>query len=529
MSKHKSISLSLVLLAFLCFQAQAFNPFDAHSFRKTILNAYATDSGVVELRKESPGDSTFYVEADLSYYPFSSSNHSNSSTEVSVNGTKAAGTVRMMVSIANSETMVATNCFSFSNYDCSQYSGCSKYSTTRSIDFPSFTANTFIAQSKMYLDYTHWSLASSNYLYIAYSCSNDGKTSVGTYRYGVIGLGTTGNSGDDFTFSKVFSIYLGSDLSTGKLVFKNDAAAYAKSSNAALTLYANSNWQVSLSGATIQIPGYTVYFGNGNLMFDINSNDIGLPYMVYVEFVKNFAKSIGGPCGSDMYWPKCYFPGKPQDLPDINLVFGTYNLTIPAKIYAGITSEESTQTIFYLNVKATSPSLTGISYVTPSFQNSLILGQNFMRYYYTVFDASSGYNIVSLYRSINSEDPNSYYWLIFGVLGAFVLVGLCCYCCKNKKGAANQKDNINTVAVNNTSDVVYNNNNTGYQAPPPQIYNQSGPGNYLPNGYNHYGGNDAQEAQGIQGIYPTFNNGYQQPQHNAPGMYHPPPQEYAKQ
>jgi len=255
-------------------------------------------------------------------------------------------------------------------------------------------------------------------------------------------------------------------------------------------------------------------------MFDINSNDIGLPYMVYVEFVKNFAKSIGGPCSSDMYWPKCYFPGKPQDLPDINLVFGTYNLTIPAKIYAGITSEESTQTIFYLNVKATSPSLTGISYVTPSFQNSLILGQNFMRYYSTVFDASSGYNIVSLYRSINSGDPNSYYWLILGALGAFVLVGLCCYCCKNKKDAANQKDNINTVAVNNTSDVVYNNNNTGYQAPP-QIYNQSGPGNY-PN----YVGNN---TQGIQGIYPTFNNGYQQPQYNAPGMYPPPHQEYAKQ
>jgi len=488
MPKTKIQSLSLALLVFLCLQAQVQSSFDLHSLRSNMTNLQATTWGDIEFKQDSYG---VYVEADLIYNPSFSSNRSDF-TNLLTNMTEAAGTAKMMLSLVNSESMVATDCSYFSYYDCSEYSDCKEYDTKKSFDFPWFSANTKIAQGEIYLDYIYWVLSPAD-LYIAYSCINDG-TVIGSERYGVIGLGTGGNPGSDF-YEKLFSIYIASDLSKGKLLFKNAAANYAKSTEAVYTLYANSTWQVPTNSGHIKVRDSAIDF-HGNIMFDINTDvALGIPYFTYIYVLSYLNEVSGLNCdGTNYYRPICTYNGKIKDLPDVIINFNKNLLKVPSDLYASVISEGSS---FYLNFKATHPSLTGKSFVTDSFSNSLILGTRFMSYYFPVFDATSGFNMIYLYPS-GSLPPEPNNWWIFAVIAGAILIIMVvvgCYIKKKRDLSAENNNTISVAADNNTTNVVYN---TVYQAP--LIENQQ---RNDPDAYN------AQQSQGIQGIYPTFNNNYQ--------------------
>lgn len=448
------------------------------------MNAHVTSSGIIDLKKESSSSSAFYVEADLAYY----NRDSNSSSYNS-----SSDTVKMMVSLTTDQTIVATNCLNFRNYDCSKYN-CNLYSWQQSIDFPYFSAQTIPADGYIFLDYNNWGLMKT-YLYIAKQCYTRYDSSfISSDMYGVLGLGAASTGGKtDFTSSAVFSVSIEPDLTRGKLVFKKDPATYAQASEPIYRINSNSTWQTIFSGGSIGLPNYSVSIMSGNMMFDINSDAIGLPYDVYVLFMKYFNMTSGVQCGSDQYRPICSFNGKIEDLPNVTLSFSGHSLNIPSKIYATALNEGSS---FYLNFKVIGPGFSGKSYVTSPYMDSIILDANFMSYYYTVFDAATGNNIISLYLSKDIQSNNNAWWILLLAAIAVVLAGLCIFCAKKKKRKVinNDSTTIDTPTPDNwaktplmTDDGQERDSTTVYHS---TKYNQQQP----------------------QGLYPGFNDAMYQEQ-----------------
>jgi len=391
-----------------------------------------------------------------------------------------------MVSIPNTETMVSAYCLSFNYYDCNRYN-CYNYGWTNQIDYPTFTANVQYARSYVYLDYTYWGLNSA-YLYIAQSCTGGG-SATGSNRYGVIGLGTDASTKSDFTYEAIFSVLIDSDLNAGKLLIKEDASKYAQVSSPLISLSANSTWQVQAYSGYIQV-GYSSASFYGNVMFDFNSDAIGLPANLYGSVTSYFGSLSDIYCYSGYtYRPYCYTTKQLKDLPDITLSINSDQIKIPSQIYATLSSDSGSYRYFYLNFKATSPAYSGKNYVTPSFANSVILDANFMSYYYTVFDATSGYNYIYLYPSINAPfQPNLAKWIGIGAAGSLFLVLLCCCCCCKKKKTVDNSTTVaaplNNTTFNNTTQtpIVYNQQGVVDNSAPYYSYDAT---NYNYNGYNY--------------------------------------------
>jgi len=417
------------------------------------MNAHATSSGIIELKKDSNEFSGFYVEADLYQ-----SNYSLSNTSVS--RSDPAETLKMMISISNNKSMVATKCFSFTPYDCAKY-GCSPLDNPFELDNPSFVALTNTAGGEIYLDETYWSLT-SKILYVATSCHTDDSTtdaSIGAGRAGVLGLGT-GDGGElNYKSTRRFSVYIKPDLSEGKILFNNDTS-YAGSSEALVTFIANSTWQVKIEKGKFEVNGYSFDIdGLGNLMFDINSDAIGLlqPYLTLL--INNFALPLGIRCNDDDYRPFCYYTNpskKVKDLPDITLWVNNANISIPWTVYASPVNSSA----FYLNFRGLGTHSSGHAYVNPAFFGSVILDANFMSYYYTVFDGTlPGYNAIYLYPTgkYSPESDNTAKWIIAGVFVILIGLGIYCYTSQKKKKQATDGGNngqeppvYNYTAYNNT-------------------------------------------------------------------------------
>jgi len=379
------------------------------------MNAHATSSGIVDITKDSYDQ--FYVEVDL----FDSCSSSN----IPKGDSKKQ---RMMISLANDETMVASHCLEFNSYACLD-TCCQTYDYYREIDYPTFTAKVQDAKGKMFLDYNYWSLTDA-YLFIAYDCqTGDGSSHRGEDKYGVLGLGaSSAGSKSDFTSDIIFSIWINSDLTEGKLIFKNDTNTYAQSATPVATFRSSLTWQTKLQTGKFEFPGYDFNI-SGSLMFDINSNAIGLPQAYFKVLVNAFAQLSGLYCFEDLYRPVCYFTGSNpsktvEDLPDITLWVNDVKIPIPWKVYA--TSINSTK--FYLNFKATGVNLTSASYVSPSFKDSIILDAHFMSYYYTVFDDTGDYPVMPIYPSLTTPaDSGIAKWLAIGVFAIVVVVGIVYY------------------------------------------------------------------------------------------------------
>jgi len=487
---YSTYKLTSILIFLFCYQAGSLPLFEAHSLRKPLLNALATSSsGVIELQKD-PGSSSgsFYVEADLGYFNTSDSfNEKNTSPD----------TVKMMTSLVNDQSMVATNCLNFQRYDCAKYN-CNQQSYQRTIDYPYFTASTLAAQGVITLDQQYWILFKA-YLYIAQSCITSYDSSfIGSGRYGVLGLGTSsGQGGADFISSTMFSIVIDADLNKGKLVFKNDPSTYAQSSEPAYKFAANSTWQKSVDGA--QIGGHSLAFF-GNTLFDVNSDVIGIPDYLYKQFINAFTQNYGVSCDSQNYKPTCHSSKSIEDLPDFILQFNDSTLKIPSSIYAVKKDDDS----FSLNLKQTSTFLSDKSYVPSFFENSIILGASFMSHYYTVFDATSGANYIYLYPAKGgAPDNKNALWIILLSIVTIIVIGLCYYFCAKKKEKIPLND---STMINNTTDTPTPDN----LAKTPLLEDKKNDSTvYNPERYN-------QQPQ--EGLYPVFNDALYQQQRQERGM-----------
>lgn len=507
MRQSTSLLLTLALFAFLGLQATALPFLGGSSLKNTIMNAHATSSGIISLQKDAYSDGSFYVDADLSssYYSSKSSKSPSNSTNStnSTGGLSTTDSARFLVSIANTETMVSTYCLSFNWYDCSKYS-CYNYGWTNKIDYPTFSANVQYARSYVYLDYTYWGLNSA-YLYIAQSCT--GGSATGSNRAGVIGLGTDASTKSDFTYEAIFSVLIDSDLQGGKLLMMKDSSYYQYSSPV-VSFSANNTWQIQAYSGYIQVDYSSVSF-SGNVMFDFNSDAIGLPANTFSSVLSYFESVSGVYCYSGyIYRPYCYTTNELKDLPDIILSVNGDDIKIPSQIYATLSTDSGTYKYFYFNFKATSPAYSGKNFVTPSFASSIILDANFMSYYYTVFDATSGYNYIYIYPSTNAPTQYGLFkWIAAGAVGALLLISLCCCCCCKKKKTVN--NTITAAPLNNTTF-----NNT-IQAPP--VFNQGVVDNSAPyysydaTNYNYAGYNYPTQPQGAYQQYPQYNQGYVAP------------------
>ena len=489
----------LLFLAFLCLQSEASPFFGGNSLKTNILmNARVTSSGMIDLQKDAYSASTFYALADLSNYNYSQYQSNNSSSPYNI---VYVDTRKMMISIANRETLVAENCLNFSAYDCNKYR-CDKYDLTTTFDFPTFTVNAQYAMNFIYLDYTYWSLT-SDYSYIAQSCqTGDTSSNIGSNRYGVLGLGTTVGSQN----SEIFSIFIDSYLNGGILLLKKDTTTFTQSSTPYYTLYANATWQLPTYSGYIQVEDSSVSL-DGNIMFDINSDAIGLPSNIYNSFISYFGSISSVSCYSGYnYKPYCYTTKQLKGLPDITLSINSDSqIKIPSQIYATLSSDSGSVRYFNLNFKSTSPYLSGKNYVSPSFKNSIILDANFMSYYYTVFDATSGSNVISLYPSINAPapPPDSAKWIGAGAVGTLLLVSIYCCCTKKKRSAMTTTTPLNITTFNTTTQA-------------PLAYNQQGVNNLAPT-YSY----DATNYNNPGYSYPAQPQVYQPYPQPQGGMYDP--------
>jgi len=304
------------------------------------------------------------------------------------------------------------------------------------------------------LEFDHWSINPANFLYIATSCSAGTTTStVGSGRYGILGLGTGAGASKNFgnyaDNSPIFSIFLNSGLTEGKLLFKSDTDTYAQSQRPVIALGANSTWQTQVNSGYIQIGDEQVKF-NSSIMFDINSDAIGLPSDIYKSFLEYFTSLPDIKCDAGyIYKPYCMTNTQLKDLPDILLSIDDDIVKIPAQIYATLRTDKSNDTDaffhFDLNFKLISPNLSGTNFVAPSFANSIILDAHFMSYYYTVFDAQTGANIIFLYESINAPSSGGNWWWILLILGAVLLVGGLCFCNSKKKKIEKNDASLNDI------------------------------------------------------------------------------------
>jgi len=445
MSQTINIKLILALMSFLLrFQVKAYSPFNGLSLRNTILNAHATSSGVVELIRDSSDFGLFYVEADLSYDAFSPPNRSSDASKVP----QAPKTANMMLSICNEETMVSKNCFHFDVYDCKQYN-CTQFDRAKTIDYPSFTTDAIVAKADLYLDYNYWSFEdTTDYLYLAQACQSDDENT-GKDRSGVIGLGVGTSSKYNYRSSKMFSFNIEPDLSKGQLIFKNDTSTYAESSEPLFEMYSpSSTWKVNIIDSFLKIGNETLDLSQvvTNVAFDINSDAIALPYQQYESLLSSLGTSFGIKCVFGYYRPRCVWDKKIEDLPNITLKVNGNEFNIPPKIYATATKDSAASELaFYLNFRGTGADLFGKSYVTPTFQNSILLDANFLSYYYTVFDFSSkSGNYISFYKAKHSDpkpnpNPDRWVWIVILVAVLVVAIGLVYYFSAKKRQTVQNK------------------------------------------------------------------------------------------
>ncbi len=430
---------TILFLLFVCLQSQAYSlPFLSNPPTETPTINAIQNSGEIALKKDSQG---FYVDTDLLYSPINPPGP--------LPDPQPRDTVKMTISLSNDQTIAASNCLNFTDYNSSRYNWRYNFWET-SVSYPNFLSRHAIAGfAYVYLDYKYWGMSNGILLIASLnSCeTRDNTSAISLDRYGVLGFGTKDRGAQNFKTSKKanFSVFIQPDLSSGKIIFTNDTANYTISPEPIHKWTSNANWRLNIPRGHVIVKNYSADFNYGEAIFDVNSDAIGLPSDLFKWFMSNLALVPEISCSDDLYKPDCKTNGSLSDLPDITLAFNDTKIRIPSKIYASPNGDKK----FKLNLKATSPDLSGPSFVTLEFKDSIILGAPFMSYYFTVFDASSGANVISLYPTVREI---SYKWVMIGAVGLVLLV-LIAYCIKRKIAASKLTANIakESFAYNYTS------------------------------------------------------------------------------
>ena len=369
------------------------------------------------------------IQAELSYVPIIKvpsgfhvlPNFSPNTGTANITNLFNTNETPMLLGLYTSATLLVTNCQKFLSYQCEDYP-CINFPDNKTAQhFPYFDAQGHFIKPAVYLDNLNWNLETKTI--IAQNCIHSYDDNYGSGTYGIVGMGVTDSSWANYRGQvPLFSIYLDQEGNDGQLLFRRDLNKAAEK-NLTTSVIADNNWRISnVSG--IQVESHVVPM-NLNLMFDLNSDVIGLPLEQYQNVLDILNKNeFGMQCstGESKYKPTCNYQGQLNKLPDINIEIGEQIIIIPPEIYLenALEDKNSEDYTLTLNLRAVDSSLkTPENYVTNYFNDFIILGSCVMKYYYIVFDGTLYLNNktnIEFYRAIlerNNKDSTNPDYKVF--------------------------------------------------------------------------------------------------------------------
>ena len=404
----KGFTLLLILFISLCasktyLRGSAIRLEDSGFTNPSILSLSSINLGQVSLKRSNNG---FFISAEL---------------PDSLNTNLTTNTADMILALYTDNTLLF-------NYNCSDYKSCHiNSSTTVAASFPYFTAEGEYASVDASLSSGYWKLSSD-----AIVNTTEGNYSINsTTPYGIIGMGLDGNASANFINQPSFSISLTANGDSGQLLFTPDMSL-AESDTPQAKLSAGSNWHIH-GVNTIDI-GFYINVKNTSLIFDLNSDTIGLPLTIYNQVLEALESQYGLVCSTDTYYkPVCSNYQMKDDFPGLKINIGDQSISIPSSVYVQGGDADIQTYAVSLSLKALSSNLTGESYVTPVYENYIILSYPVLAYYYTVFDGNS--QTVTLYTADHSESMSYILYIVVGWFGLFIVIALCYYCYMRMKVA----------------------------------------------------------------------------------------------
>ena len=345
----------------------------------------------------------------------------------------------MFPALYSSKTFFSSACGKFFQYQCKEPT-CKEFpEQATTAEYPSFSAKGHEISSSVYLTKQDWSL-NVNALYATECSGTDGE--YGDGMYGMVGMGIDGDSYKNFANKGLtFSIYLDEDVEKGELMFSKDKKR-ALSADPVASLPANNNWHVKGINM-LEVGKKKIEVKETSLIFDINSQAIGFPVSMYKEILEAISTNVQGAVltcpkeeeketNSFNYRPTCEFTGNVTAVPTISVSIGNQNFDLPSKIYVQyIKNVSESKGSIQFNIRALSSELTDVkNYVTPSYDNYIILDSYTLSYYYTVFEGSDrehNANKIHLYVANHHPSDGSSYvaiWLILAALAAGAIIYL---------------------------------------------------------------------------------------------------------
>ena len=342
-----------------------------------LVNSYATDTGVIPI-KDYYGVYTVQVDQ---------TNHANSANDPSY----GRDTIDMMLALYTPISIFTGTCLNFTNLLADNpISG--NWDSTNSLELLNFRLGGAPMTLNANLDYTYWSIKDTTNCYFATNSNCHSNAFLyGIDTAGLIGMGNRLST--NFLATNIFSIYLASDSSGGKLIFATDFS-YAESETPMYVLNTNDNWIVS---NIVNISMQSVSSNNKStipmnnfaymLLFDINTDIISFPLATYtqiIQFLKPYVigiTDINAPMGTNIT--------SIENFPAIT-IWGPSNQAI------NITPQQYVEPVSYgnrpdqvvLNLRGCDPYQYGVSYVTGAYRYAIVIGSKYMKNFYTVFDGS---------------------------------------------------------------------------------------------------------------------------------------------
>lgn len=300
----------------------------------------------------------------------------------------------MMLALYSSSHFLAKKCLGFID---SNLTGSDELNTDASHTSLYFSASAYIASLNFTFDSSQWITSSSSVIYAESFGCNSNAYNYGYGSGGLLGLGFADRN--SFIKETSFSVFLKPDGDGGSLNFPRDLTR-VNSTAQVTTLVADENWWLP-SPLAIKIAEYNILPQKPptyQVILDINTNAITVSYDLYVQIL-NYLEPYVFKC-IDMSLPLCYNKTSIDKFPTIRLIYFSETLYIPPQVYVESVDPERNQVRLIL--RALRGSLYGTSYTTGLVSDPIILGSNFMKYFYPTFDITeASVSFYDLYGLLN--------------------------------------------------------------------------------------------------------------------------------
>jgi hypothetical protein len=221
-----------------------------------------------------------------------------------------------------------------------------------------------------------------------------------------------------------FSVYLKRDESDGELLFGDDSDLRTEDPPLRM-MGVTKNWELLIEEVYLLDSQFQF---SGKAIFDINSDFIGLPTIVYDKLIGDLKQRFNFVCDPQILQPNCSYTRDLSSLPSLIIMpaLGSNPVVIPPSLYLNKLDNNLYQILFVS--LTTNPIFGHQMFVTETYSNDIVLGAPFFRHYYTVFNYVDPKNPeidFYFYSKSAEEDSGISAWGIVGiVLGALLIIGI---------------------------------------------------------------------------------------------------------